>query len=99
MKNLKLLWLLGIGALLFAIGMFILPHYKVVKDTFLISGTAFVLVFYFKTLLQVIYSHSISPSRRVFWMIVVICVPVMGNLAYVIIQDTLSTKQVPHGLW
>lgn len=99
MKNLRTVFALAAGTILFMTGLAIPFHYLVWRDIFLITGTLLVLFFYVTTLIQVINSPLLSQSRRIFWLIVVICVPVMGNLAYVIIQDTLTRKQVPHGIW
>lgn len=99
MKGLKILWLLIAGSFLFLAGMLISPNYEAVKYTLLISGTVVVTVFYLVTLLRVINTNTLSQSRRIFWLIAVVCVPIMGNLAYVIIHDTLMRRQVPHGTW
>lgn len=87
------------ASLIFTIGLFIRPRNETAKNFFLVTGAVIGFIFYLKTFLQVIRSHSLSQQRKIFWMVVIICVPIAGNLLYLIIQDTLSTKQIPHGEW
>jgi hypothetical protein len=99
MKSFRILWALIAGSILFAVGLLIPPAHPIIRDVFITSGVLSVLFFYIMTLWDVIHSSTLSEYIRIFWLVVVVCVPVIGNLAYVIIHYTVIKKQVPHGIW
>jgi Na+/H+ antiporter NhaD/arsenite permease-like protein len=95
MKHSRVFWLVSVGTLLFAIGLFVPVRYYLAHSGLLLAGAALVLLFYMSTLVEVIRSKGLSPGRRVFWLVVIICAPVVGNLLYILTQDLTSQKQTP----
>jgi membrane-bound ClpP family serine protease len=95
LKNLSLLILLILAAVLFTIGLFIPGTGKPLHVVFVIAGVICGSIFYLLSFIHVIKSPSLTSSRRIFWIVVIVCVPVIGNLIYVIVQDALSRRQVP----
>jgi len=64
----------------------------------MISGALMILLFYFITLFRVIKSAGDS-SKKIFWLIAIICVPVLGNIIYIIFLETANRKQEPQPIW
>ncbi|HET9825331.1 MAG TPA: hypothetical protein VFP87_08355 [Chitinophagaceae bacterium] len=95
MKNLSLLILLVVAFLLFLIGISIPGTARPLHIIFVVAGTALGFVFYLLTFRQVLTTPSLSPGRRIFWIVAIVCVPMIGNLVYVIIHDADVRKQVP----
>lgn len=95
MKNLPLLILLIIAFALFMIGVFIPGTDRPLHLIFIVGGTVLGFIFYLLTFIQVIRTPSLRSQRRIFWIIIIVCVPMVGNLIYLIIHDALTRKQVP----
>ena len=95
MKNLSMLILLVSSAILFAIGISIPGRESLLHIIFVVAGTALGFIFYMLTLLQVIRTPTLSPGRRIFWTVAIVCVPMIGNLIYIIIHDADTRKQIP----
>lgn len=95
MKRLRVLWWLVAGSIVFAAGLFTPVNQSFIKYFLLAAGTVIVSIFYIKTIALLLRSETLGRQRKMFWLIVIVCVPVMGNIAFVIIQSTLSTRQVP----
>ena len=99
MQNLKLLLLLCGGCILFVSGLFVPVHYTTIRYSLMIAGTLLVLLFYFITLFQVIKTSSLNSSKRIFWLVAIICVPVIGNIIYVVFREMMTQRQKPSGIW
>lgn len=95
MKKLRVLWWLIAGSVVFAAGLFATVDQSFIKYSLLAAGAVIVSVFYIKTITTLLRSETMGRQRKMFWLIVIVCVPIMGNLAFVIIQSTLSTRQIP----
>jgi len=95
MKNFSFLVLLMTSAILFAIGISIPGRENLLHIIFVVVGTALGFMFYILTLLQVIRTPTLSPGRRVFWIVAIVCVPMIGNLIYIFIHDADTRKQIP----
>ena len=95
MKNFSLLVVLMTSAILFAIGISIPGRESLLHIIFVVAGTALGFIFYMLTLMQVIRTASLSPGRRIFWIVAIVCVPMIGNLIYIIIHDADTRKQIP----
>jgi hypothetical protein len=83
------------SAILFAIGISIPGRENLLHIVFVVAGVAFGFTFYLLTLLQVIRTPTLSPGRRIFWIVAIVCLPMIGNLIYVIIHDADTRKQIP----
>ena len=95
MKNLSLLILLIVSFILFLIGVSIPGTGTVLHIVFVVAGTCLGFVFYVLTFMQVLKTASLSPGRRIFWIVAIVCLPMIGNLIYVIMHDADVRKQVP----
>jgi hypothetical protein len=95
MKNLSLLILLIASFILFLIGVWIPGTGSLLHIVFVVAGTALGFIFYVLTFRQVLKTPSLSPGRRIFWIVAIVCVPMIGNLIYVIMHDADVRKQVP----
>jgi NADH:ubiquinone oxidoreductase subunit 6 (subunit J) len=93
MKNLRLIILLIVACLFFGIGISIPGTGKPLHIVFVVAGIVVGFIFYVLSFSQVI--KKLSGERRILWIILVVCVPMIGNLLYIIIQDTLTRKQIP----
>lgn len=60
----------------------------------MITGALVTLVFYFITLFDVIGLYRKGLPKSIFWVIGVICLPVIGNIIYVIFREMANKKQV-----
>lgn len=99
MKNIRLLVLVFTGCILFFIGLMMPDYNTFLSYLFMITGAFMVLLFYFITLLHVIKTFSHDSSKKIFWLIALVCVPVLGNIIYVIFRETANRRQTPHGVW
>ena len=95
MKNLSLLILLIVAFLLFLIGVSIPGTGRPLHIIFVVGGTFLGFIFYVLTFKQVLKTLSLSPGRRIFWIVAIVCLPMIGNLFYVIMHDADVRKQVP----
>ena len=95
MKNISLILIVLAGIALFMAGA--IPHYNypVIRDILMAAGCVLVFAFYLISLLQVIRSRSIANSRRIIWVILIICVPIAGNLIYILFHDAQVSSRVP----
>ena len=99
MKGLRLLLLPAIGFALFVTGVLISDSQKIVRGTFVICSVLITLVFYFITLSHVIRGVVRGESKKLFWLVAIICVPVVGNIIYIIFLETANRRQQPQGVW
>jgi len=37
---------------------------------------------------------NLKSERRIFWIVAIVCVPMIGNLIYIIVHDALTRKQI-----
>ncbi|TMI96383.1 MAG: hypothetical protein E6H06_04275 [Bacteroidetes bacterium] len=95
MKNLSLLILLVISFVLFLIGISIPGRGRPIHIIFVTVAVTLGFIFYLLTFLQVIKTPTLSSGRRIFWIVAIVCVPMIGNLVYIIIHDADIRKQVP----
>jgi hypothetical protein len=95
MKNLSLLILLVISFLLFMIGISIPGIRTPLHIIFVVAGVTLGFIFYILTLRQVIKTPSLNSGKRIFWIVAIVCLPMIGNLIYIILQDAFTRKQVP----
>jgi hypothetical protein len=95
MKNLSFLILLIVSFLLFLIGISIPGTGTPLHVIFVVAGTALGFIFYVLTFMQVLKTPSLSSGRRIFWIVAIVCLPMIGNLIYVIMHDADVRKQVP----
>ncbi len=99
MKGLKLLLLPLLGVMLLATGL-VIPAYMTIRYILLISSVIVTLIFYFITLRHLIKDFPLDSSKKIFWTVAIICLPVIGNVIYVIFLETSARKQRPqHGIW
>jgi hypothetical protein len=95
MKNLSLLILLVTSFILFLVGVSIPGMQTPLHVIFVVAATALGFIFYIVTFMQVIKTRSLNPGQRIFWIVAIVCLPVIGNLIYVIIHDADVRKQIP----
>ena len=99
MKGLKLLLLPFGGLLLFATGL-IIPSTYTIRYIFLIAAVITTLIFYYITLKHLIKDFPLDSTKKIFWLVAIICSPVIGNVIYVIFLGTSARTQRPqHGIW
>jgi hypothetical protein len=95
MKNLSLLILIITSFILFLVGVSIPGREAPLHVILVVAGTALGFIFYVLTFMQVIKTPSLTAGRRIFWIVAIVCVPMIGNLIYVIIHDADVRKQIP----
>ena len=95
MKNLGALILAAIGFTISIIALFLYQQNKQTGQELLAIGGILLFIFYLIIFRQVIISDTIPKKRKIFWIIAIICVPVLANLIYVFIHDALTTPQKP----
>ena len=92
MKNLSLLILLVISFILFLIGISIPGRGTTLHVIVVVTSIVLGFVFYAVSFKQVL---SLKSERRIFWIVAIVCVPMIGNLIYIIVHDALTRKQIP----
>jgi hypothetical protein len=92
MKNLSLLILLIVSFILFLVGISIPGRGTALHIIVVVTSVALGFVFYALTLHQVL---KLKSERRIFWIVAVVCLPMIGNLIFIIVHDALTRKQIP----
>jgi len=92
MKNLSLLILLFVSFILFLVGISISGRNTALHIIVVVISVALGFLFYVLTFHQVLKLRS---ERRIFWIVAVVCLPMIGNLIYIIVHDALTRKQIP----
>lgn len=95
MKNLSLLILLIVSFMLFLVGVSIPGRGTALHIIVVVTAVALGFVFYLLTFHQVLTSPSLKGQRRIFWIVALVCLPMIGNLIYIIVHDALTRKQIP----
>ena len=98
-KKLKLLILPFSGFLLFIIGTLSSLDSTPAGYALIALGIILTLTFYFITLLDAIKAYLNSPTSKIFWLVAIICVPVICNVIYVIFDQTANRRQEIHTGW
>ena len=95
MKNLSLLILLFVSFILFLVGISIPGRGTVLHILVVVTAVALGFVVYMITFHQVLTTPSLKGQRRIFWIVAIVCLPMIGNLIYIIVHDALTRKQIP----
>ena len=95
MKNLSLLILLIVSFILFLVGVSIPGRGTALHIIVVVTAVALGFVVYLLTFHQVLTSPSLKGQRRIFWIVALVCLPMIGNLIYIIVHDALTRKQIP----
>ncbi|HEV8506173.1 MAG TPA: hypothetical protein VGQ53_12255 [Chitinophagaceae bacterium] len=95
MKNLSLLILLFVSFILFLVGVSIPGRGTALHIVVVVTAVALGFAFYVLTFHQVLTTPSLKGERRIFWIVAIVCLPMIGNLIYIIVNDALTTKQIP----
>jgi len=95
MKYLSLLILLIISFILFMIGIFIPGPGRPLHIIFVVAGVILGFIFYLLTFRDVLTTRFLRGGKRIFWIVAIVCVPMIGNLIYIILQSAFTKKQVP----
>ena len=94
MQNSRILLLAIIGSVGGAVGFFIHPDKHAFEKYSILTGAALVLMlFYFQTMKDVLKNENHDPQVRIFWIIVIICLPLIGDILYLIINDAIDNSQ------
>ena len=95
MKNFSLLILLIISFILFMVGISIPGRGRPIHVVFVVAGIITGFIFYLLTFRQVLKTPSLNSGRRIFWIVAIVCLPMIGNFIYIIIHDADTRKQIP----
>jgi len=95
MKNLSLLILLFVSFILFLVGISIPGRGTILHIIVVVTAVLLGFVFYVLTFHQVLTTPSLKGERRIFWIVAIVCLPMIGNLIYLIVHDALTRKQIP----
>ena len=92
MKNLSLLILLFVSFILFLVGISIPGRGAALHIIFVTTGVILGFVFYVLSFRQVL---NLKSERRIFWIVAIVCVPMIGNLIYIIVMMPLQEGKFP----
>lgn len=95
MKNLGFLILAAVGFAISFTGFFLQINHPKASTIVMLIGGAVLLFFYIISFYQVIKTKMISRKQRIFWILVILCVPIVANLIYLFIFDALTRRQKP----
>jgi hypothetical protein len=94
-KNLSLLVLLFFSTIFFFVGVSIPGQKSFLHLAFVISGVILGFIFYLRTFIHVIKTPTLNSGKRMFWIVVIVCVPMIGSVIYILLQYAFTKKQVP----
>jgi len=92
MKNLSLLLLLLVSFILFLVGISIPGRGTTLHILFVVTGMVLGFAFYVLSFRQVLNLRS---ERRIFWVVAIVCLPMIGNLIYIIVHDAITRNEIP----
>jgi hypothetical protein len=95
MKNLSLFILLCVSFILFLVGISIPGRVTTLHIIVVVTAVVLGFVFYGLSLHQVLTTPSLRGERRIFWIVAIVCLPMIGNLIYIIVHDALTRRQIP----
>ena len=93
MKSFSLLILAGIAFILFGVGLSIPGTLNPFHIAFIMSGLIGGIAFYLLSFQKVFKDESLTKGRRMLWTISIICLPMIGNTFYVIVNMMSSIPQ------
>lgn len=100
MKNRGLLLLAIAGSLAESISFFIRPEKHAILKYLLLALAALVLlIFHVATLRQLVKKENLNQSGKIFWTIVIICVPLIGDIIFLIINDAINSPRILKHAW
>ena len=94
-KNLSILILLFFSTIFFFVGVSIPGQKSFLHVALVIAGVVLGFLFYLVTFIHVIKTPTLNSGQRMFWIVAIVCVPMIGNLVYVLLQYAFTKKQVP----
>jgi len=92
MKNLSLIILLFVSFILFLVGVSIPGRGTPLHIIFVVAGVVAGFIFYVLSFSQAL---RLKTERRIIWIVAIVCVPMIGNLIFLIVHDALTRKQIP----
>jgi len=92
MKNLSLLILLAASFILFLVGISIPGRGTTLHVVVVVISVVLGFLFYALTFHQAL---RVKGERRIFWIVAIVCLPMIGNLIFLIVHDALTRKQIP----
>ncbi len=95
MKNLSLLILLFVSFILFLIGVSIPGRDSALHIIVVVTAVVLGFVVYVLTFHQVLTTPALKGEKRIFWIVAIVCLPMIGNLIFIIVHDALTRKQIP----
>jgi len=100
MKNSSLLVLAITGSVAGGAGFFIRPEEHAFEKYSVLIGAALILiVFHFLTMRHLLKNENRDQQMRIFWIIVIICLPLIGDVLYLIINEAIKRQQQPKPAW
>jgi heme/copper-type cytochrome/quinol oxidase subunit 4 len=95
MKTYSPLLLLAIAFVLFLVGISIPGVDSPIHIIFVVVAVVLGFIFYLRIFLEVITSDKLKPGERTLWTTAIVCLPVIGNILYVLIHNSVASKQTP----
>ena len=95
MKTVPLLIMFILSAILFFGGMSIPGQKSFLHLTLIVAGVILGAIFYVITFRDAIKTPTLNKGKRMFWIVAIVCVPMIGNLVYVLLQSAFTKKQIP----
>ncbi len=95
MKNFSALILLVIAFILFLIGISIPGINRPIHIIFVMAGMLLGFIFYLRVFREVLTSSKLSRGERILWIVAIVCLPMIGNMFYIIIHNSAESKQIP----
>lgn len=96
MKNVSLLAMVVVAFLLFIIGLFIPGTLNPWHIFFVTAGMLTGFVFYLLSFRKMRKDKSLSDGRKMLWTVVIVCLPMIGNTFYIIVDMMSSFPQISH---
>ena len=95
MKSYSLLILLAVAFVFLLVGISIPGLDSPLHLIFVVTAIVIGFVFYLRVFWEVITSHELEPGEKMLWTVAIVCLPIIGNMFYVIIHNSAASKQTP----
>ena len=92
--TIRLLFLPFLGLLFFIAGESV--NNTALSNTLLAISVLIGFLFYIITLGYLLAHFSVNTDRKIFWLVAIVCMPVIGNIIYVIFMQTANRRQKLH---
>jgi hypothetical protein len=95
MKTYSPLLLVAVAFILFLVGISIPGIDSPLHIIVVVISVLLGFIFYLRIFLEVLKSRELNSGERTLWTVAIVCLPIIGNILYVLIHNSAASRQIP----